>query len=450
MLFGAGIIPFEQTPSTNAKLLDISIAAFKVAWWLAASWLCAGLLRAILSVRAGAQELRFLQDIAVGAIYLCGALGIVADVFDIPVTALFAASGVVAIVVGLAIQSTLGDVFSGVVLNASKPYRPGDWIILDGGMQGQVIETNWRATLILTPDNDVAVIPNSLIMKTKVINASEPMKAHGFTVNIRLEPSVSPARGCETLQAALLSCNRILRTPAPNVYVRSLDAVAMAYDMQFFVSSFDQGPEAQNELIDLVFRHCASASLRLAAPSVSPALPTSLARTSSLEDMPRRLLDHLTIFAPLSEDERIALVPKMKRRTHEAGEILVQQGNVANSLSILSAGVLSAVQENGAVEMEALRLAPGDSFGEAGILAGEASMFKLRALTKVIVYDVSKEDLAPIIKQRPALAVALGEVLAKRQSVGKARLEDFADRNQPDEDFASRIGRRVKELFGID
>jgi CRP-like cAMP-binding protein len=166
--------------------------------------------------------------------------------------------------------------------------------------------------------------------------------------------------------------------------------------------------------------------------------------------MPRRLLDHLTIFAPLSEDERIALAPKMKRRTQEAGEVLVQQGNVARSLSILSAGVLSAVQENGSVEMEALRLAPGDSFGEAGILAGEASMFKLKALTKVIVYDVSKEDLAPIIKQRPALAVALGEVLAKRQAVEKARLEDFADRNEPDEDFASRIGRRVKELFGVD
>ena len=44
---------------------------------------------------------------------------------------LLAASGVIAIVLGLALQSTLGDVFSGVVLNLAKPYHPGDWIILD-------------------------------------------------------------------------------------------------------------------------------------------------------------------------------------------------------------------------------------------------------------------------------------------------------------------------------
>jgi small-conductance mechanosensitive channel/CRP-like cAMP-binding protein len=449
LLFGAGVIPFEQTPSTGSTFADAWIGVFKIAWWLAASWLLSGLLRAVLAFRRGAADTRFLQDIVVGAIYVCAALGVVADVFDIPVTGLLAASGVVAIVIGLALQSTLGDVFSGVVLNVSKPYRSGDWIILDGGMQGQVIETNWRATLLLTPDNDVAVVPNSLITKTKVINASEPMKAHGFTVNIRLEPSVSPARGGLALQSALLSCNRILRTPAPIVCVRSLDAAAMGYDLQFFVSSFEQGQEAQNELIDLVFRHCASAGIRLAAPSGSLASLTPPARAPSLEDMPRRLLDHLAIFAPLSEDERIALVPKMKRRTHGIGATVVKQGHVAGALSIIGAGVLSAVQENGAVEEEALRLAPGDSFGEAGVLAGEASMFKIKALTNVTVYEIAKADLAPIIKQRPALAAALGEVLASRQAVGKARLEDFADRNKPDEDFASRVSQRVKELFGV-
>ena len=139
----------------------------------------------------------------------------------------------------------------------------------------------------------------------------------------------------------------------------------------------------------------------------------------------------------------------MKRRTHRVGDVLVQQGSVARALSILSAGVLIAVQKNGAVEEEALRLAPGDSFGEAGVLAGAATMFKIKALTKAIVYEIAKEDLAPIIEQRPALAAALGEVLARRQAVGKARLEDFADRNKPDNNLASRLSQRVKDLFGV-
>jgi len=449
ILIGAGVLPTEPMPSAEPSLVYVLINAFKIVWWLAASWLVAGFLRAVLVFRRQPREMRFLQDIIVGAIYVGAALGIVADVFNIPVTGLLAASGVIAIVLGLALQNTLGDVFSGVVLNLSKPYRPGDWVILDDGLLGQVIETNWRATLILTPDNDVAIIPNSVITKTKVINASRPMNAHGVTINIRLEPSVSPSRGRGVLQSALLSCNSILRTPAPNVFMRSLDATAIAYDIQFFVLSYEQGPDAQNELMDLVFRHCASAGIRFAPPSGSLAPLAPRAGQPSQEDMPRRLLDHLPIFAPLSEEERNALAPKMRRRTHRMGDTLVEQGSVARALSILSAGVLIAVQKNGEVEEEALRLAPGDSFGEAGVLAGAATMFKINALTKATVYEIAKEDLAPIIKQRPALAAALGEVLSRRQAVGKARLEDFADRNKPDENLASRLGQRVKDLFGV-
>ena len=139
----------------------------------------------------------------------------------------------------------------------------------------------------------------------------------------------------------------------------------------------------------------------------------------------------------------------MKRRIHKAGDILVKQGSVAQALFILSAGVLVAIQSAGTGEEEAMRLAPGDSFGEAGLLAGAATMFTIRALTKVTVYEIAKADLAPIFEQRPAIAAELGEILARRVAVGKARLEEFADRDKPDETLATRLGQRVKELFGL-
>ena len=169
---------------------------------------------------------RFLQNLFGGVIYVAAGPATVANVFDMPVGGLLAAFGVIAVLLDVALQSTLGDVFSGIVLNVAKPYHPGDWIILDGGTQGCVVETNWRATHILTPDNDLAIIPNSIIAKARLINASQPVRAHGLAIIIRLEPTVTPSGGRVALQAALLSCNRILRTPAPTVAVRSLDAVA--------------------------------------------------------------------------------------------------------------------------------------------------------------------------------------------------------------------------------
>ncbi len=320
---------------------------------------------------------------------------------------------------------------------------------MDAGTQGCVIETDWRATHILTPDNDLAIIPNSVIAKAKLINASQPMRAHGLTIIVRLEPTVAPSGRSASLQAALLSCNRILRAPAPTVVVRSLDAVAMEYEIQFFVSNVEQGPDAQTELFDLVFRHCASAGIRLAPPSGSPAPLAPRVTRPDAADMPRRLLDHLPIFAPLSEEERIQLATKMKRKTHKAGDVLVKQGSVAQALFILTAGVLVAIQSNGTGEEETMRFAPGDSFGEAGLLAGAATMFTIRALTKATVYEIAKIDLAPIIEERLAIAAELGEILARRVAVGKARLEEFADREKPGETLATKLGQRVKDLFGL-
>jgi small-conductance mechanosensitive channel len=449
MLFAAGVLPSEPTPKGDPNFEYLVISVFKSVWWVAAAWLFAGFFRAILVFKGQPRETRFLQDLVVGAVYITAVLAIVADVFDIPVSGLLAASGVIAIVLGLALQNTLGDVFSGVVLNLAKPYRPGDWIILDGGMQGRVVETDWRATHILTPDNDLAIIPNSIIAKTKLINASQPMQAHGLTIVVRLEPTVAPSAGSAALVAALLSCNQILQTPAPTVTVRALDAVAAEYEIQYFVEMIEQGPAAQSELFDLVFRHCASAGIRLAPPTTSPALLPPRVVPSDAANTPRRLLDRLPIFARLSEDERIQLAPKMKRRTYKSGDVLVEQGSVAQALFILSAGVLVAVQNHAATKEEAMRLAPGDSFGEAGLLAGVATMFTIKALTKATVYEISKVDLAPILKERPTIAAELGEILAQRQAIGKARLEEFAERSNPDENLATRLGQRVKDLFGL-
>lgn len=111
-------------------------------------------------------------------------MAIIAYVFDLPVQGLIATSGAIAIILGLALQSTLSDVFSGLVLNFSRPYRPGDWISIDGGADGRVIEMNWRATHVLTAKRDLAIVPNSIIGKAKIINASSPSRIHGMSLTV--------------------------------------------------------------------------------------------------------------------------------------------------------------------------------------------------------------------------------------------------------------------------
>ncbi|PKU23026.1 cyclic nucleotide-binding domain-containing protein [Telmatospirillum siberiense] len=450
MLLVARVIPFEATPKMDWTLTYVVSGALKIVWWLAASWLLSGFFRAVLVYKRQARETRLLQDLIAGFIYVCAVLAIIGYVFDIPVSGVLAASGVIAIVLGLALQNTLGDVFSGIVLNLAKPYHPGDWVILDGSLQGRVIETNWRATQILTDSNDLASVPNSIVAKAKLVNASRPTLAHGLTIIVRLDPATVPSRGCSVLQTALLSCNRILRVPVPSVTVRSLDAVALECEVQFFVTTIEDGQDAQNEVYDLVFRLCRSEGIRLAPPAGSPfALPPGATRREPA-DAAQRLLDHLPIFAPLSDDERATLAPKMTRRIFKAGDVLIEQGIVAQALFILSSGVLVALQSQGSEEGEVTRLAPGDCFGQAGVLTGTASMFKIKALTKALVYEIAKDDLTPLLKEIPAIAAELGQTLARREAVGKSILAELAPPDKNNENFATRLADRVKDLFGLD
>ena len=115
-------------------------AVLKIAWWAWGAWLLVGFLRSFLIFERRPREAKLLQDLIAGLIYLAAAFAIIAYVFDLPIRGLLATSGAIAIILGLALQSSLGDVFSGLVLSFSRPYRPDDWVKLDSGTEGRVIE----------------------------------------------------------------------------------------------------------------------------------------------------------------------------------------------------------------------------------------------------------------------------------------------------------------------
>ena len=101
---------------------------------------------------------------------------------DQPIEGLLATSGIVALVLGLALQSTLADLFSGIALNIEDPFGAGDRITVDGGNEGQAIEINWRATRIRNRSGDTTVIPNSQIAKSTP-SCSAPVRHHRRTGN---------------------------------------------------------------------------------------------------------------------------------------------------------------------------------------------------------------------------------------------------------------------------
>src|ERR1700730_8909575 len=161
LLLHGGIVPYQSPHSTGTPFHDAIAGTLKIAGWLWAAWFLVGLIRSVVVFERRPREGKLAHDLLSALIYLAAAFAIIAYVFDFPVQGLLATSGAVAIVLGLALQSTLNDVFSGLVLSLSRPYRPGDWINIEGGTEGHVIEMNWRATHVLTSRRDLAIVPTA-------------------------------------------------------------------------------------------------------------------------------------------------------------------------------------------------------------------------------------------------------------------------------------------------
>src|SRR5258707_4195792 len=265
LLLGGGVVPYRPGVTMGSESRRFFVGALEVIWWLGAAWLAVGFLRAFVVLGRQPRESKLVQDLLAALVYVTAAFAIVADVFDLPVKGLLATSGALAIIIGLALQSSLGDVFSGIVLNIERPYRVGDWIILDDTVQGKVIETNWRATHILTGNQDIAIIPNSVIAKSKLVNCSTPTKIHGASIRVRLEPSLTPATGCNLLKEVLLGSTHILRTPEPSVTIKDLSAEMIDFELSFSVADIGLVDKAPNELFDRVYRAAAAAGAKFSA-----------------------------------------------------------------------------------------------------------------------------------------------------------------------------------------
>jgi small-conductance mechanosensitive channel len=105
---------------------------------------------------------------------------IATKLFDVQLSALLATSAVFSLVLGLALQDTLGNLFSGISLQIESSFRIGDWIEVHTKSDrwlGQVQEMNWRATFLMSFSDELIMIPNKTIAQSEITIISQGSKS---------------------------------------------------------------------------------------------------------------------------------------------------------------------------------------------------------------------------------------------------------------------------------
>ncbi|MEO0928756.1 MAG: mechanosensitive ion channel family protein, partial [Cyanobacteria bacterium J06643_13] len=195
---------------------------------------------------------RLFRDLSRVFLILCGVALVLSVVWGADLGGVIAALGVGSIVIGLALQDTLGNLFSGIALLFERPFTEGDWIEVDS-ITGKVIEINWRSVHILTRELEMLVIPNAVLAGATIRNYRRPKKMHIEVINVGFSYDDPPNKVKQIMKDIAVATKGVLDKPEPVVQTVSYDDSSIGYKVRLFLADYDRVPQIRDEFITRVW-----------------------------------------------------------------------------------------------------------------------------------------------------------------------------------------------------
>lgn len=209
------------------------------------------------------------QKLATGAIIVVGLLFIM-RIAGVDISPLLAGGAVGGIIIGLALQDSLSNVFAGLFLNMDRPIRVGELLRLDQDREGFVEEVGWRYTKVRLMNDSLLVIPNNKFGQSTFINFHRPIAS--LTVNV--ECSVSYDSDLEQVEKVAIEAARAAQEHIadrdlhfdPYVRWRSFGDFAIVFRVFFRVDNPTKQYRATSECIKQIHRRFREADIVIPFP----------------------------------------------------------------------------------------------------------------------------------------------------------------------------------------
>jgi small-conductance mechanosensitive channel/CRP-like cAMP-binding protein len=288
---------------------------------------------------------------------------------------LLTTSAVGAVVVGFALQDTLGNAFAGLAIQSERPFKVGHWIKV-GEFEGRVAEVTWRATKLRTKTGNFVVVPNNVIAKEAITNYSEPAVPTRLDVEVGVSYAASPAAVKAAMLDALGQASLVLSAPAPDVLLVGFDASSMNYRVRFWIDDYEQDDEARDQVRLAIHYAFARRGIEIPYPIQVEYSREWPARDESDLRRERELaLAGVDLLSALTEADRAGLAAATALQTYGDGEAIVRQGQPGQSMFVVCSGRVSVVLEPAGQEVATI-----ERGGYSTVIArGETTVLELTA-----------------------------------------------------------------------
>ena len=326
---------------------------------------------------------------------------------------LLTTSAVSAVVIGFALQDTLGNAFAGLAIQSEKPFHVGHWIRV-GEFEGRVAEVTWRATKLRTKAGNFVILPNNIVSKEAITNYSEPAAPTRTEVEVGASYFSPPNLVKKAIHEAIANAPRALKTPPPDVVLRAFDSSAITYRARFWIEDYERDEAARDEVRTAIYYAFDRHGIEIPWPiQVQYEREWGEPSAEAVVQERDRLLAGVDLFATLAPEQRRAIASAMTRRAFGDGEAIVRQGDGGGSMFVVASGRVAVVLEPD--RREVATIDRGGYFGEMSLLTGEPRTATVVARGDCSVLEIEADVFRSLGAANPQALEQVGVAAATRR-----------------------------------
>ena len=366
---------------------------------------------------------------------------------EVNLGALFTTSAIFGVIIGLALQDTLGNFFAGISLHADRPFQVGDVIVVGQQKHTGVVETiNWRAVKLRTFQNHIVLVSNSIAAK-EAIEVAPRDNLNARLIYFSTIYTDSPAKTIHVVREAVRDADNVSEKITPIVRIRNLGDSALEWEIKYWLEDYARYNDTDALIRQRTWYALRRNGLTFAFPTRTLHLQRKVAaRPTTAEDDIADRLSAVDVFAPLSTDELRQLAMATVGHVFAPGETLIRAGDEGSSMFVVHNGrVQVQLTESGKSRPVAV-LSEGNFFGEMALFTGEPRIASVVALEETEVLEIGHAAMKHLFETNPSLVESISWTIAER----RAGLAASAEQSAPDS-IAESAGllTSIKHFFGL-
>lgn len=369
----------------------------------------------VFAVRRKTDVPHILRSLAHSVVYALLLLTILPRFVNLrDVAGLVTGSAILSIILGLALQDTLGNLFAGIGMQISRPYATGHWVKV-GNYEGVVERADWRSMTIRTLRGDHVSFPHSLLAKMEIHNYSSPSPLHAREVQVGVHYRHPPYKVEEILKRCALETHRVCPQPAPEVRLTAYQDFAILYTLKFWIDDFKEHQHIESDVLKRVWYHFKREGVQIPFPIRDLYVHHGDGAADVLVESVQMLKD--VEFLKVMTDEQLRdMAQRLKTQIYARGETICRQGEPGETFYIIKNGRVEVSAHDGQGQtIFSKQVMAGEFFGEFSLMTGEPRSATVTALEDTEVLMLGKEDMRRALEANAQLAEHISRVLALRR-----------------------------------